>query len=1062
MKIRIIKHFSFCCCLLFCSSNLFGQQNLNGRLLDSATKEPVKGATLTLHLKKSKTHSDDNGYFLLATSPVEDLLEITSIGYKPLIITIPLGTINLGNLYISQNIADLSEVHISTGYQKLTTEKTTGAYTVINTDLLNRKPGTDILNRLEDVTPGLSFNKNRDAGPNSISIRGLSTIFANSQPLVILDNFPYNGDIGNINPNDVASVTVLKDAAAASIWGARAGNGVIVITTKKGRYNAPFQVSANINTVLSEKGDLFYQPLMSSADFIGLERIRFDRGLYDALELAGIAALSPAVKLFIDRREDRITKDQLESALQELGNYDVRNDKQKYLYRQGLNQQYALNMNGGNENRLYYISTGYDRNIASAKGNSYSRFTGNLGNDMTFFNQRLEIGTRMIFTHTSNTNNGYNFSSPYPYARLTDIAGIPTVIPQFSPSYLDAIQQQGLLDWSLNPIREQKLLNNTSKLTDYRLNFNVGYKLTSILKAELSYQYTQSLGQSANIYDADSFMARNLINRFTQVSTANTLAFPIPRGGIKDQANSDLNGHNFRAQLNLNKILDKHSIMGIAGYEVSDFKNMNSNYRLYGYDDLYASSKTVDYVNTYTQYVDGTAALIPNMDGQSDLTDRFISYYANGSYIYDGKYIINASGRLDRSNIFGVKANQKGVPLYSIGIGWNIAKESFYNWNWLSVLKARLTYGYNGNVDKTLSAYTTASYDSGSASPSKLPSATVQNPPNPELRWERVRVTNFGIDFETKGEVLKGSIDLYQKKGTDLIGSTLFPPSSGITVFRGNTADTQVDGLDLSLSAKIGQGALIWQPVLIVGIAKDKVTKYKVDATSTTYLQSSEGGGGAYPLEGKPLFALYSYPWAGLDPLTGDPQGMFNGSTSKDYLQIITQTRPEELVYHGSARPTTFGSLIQNLSWKSWRLSININYRLGYYFRRNSVNYSTLLNGIQGHADYAIRWKNPGDENQTAVPSMPADVNASRSEFYNYASVLVEKGDHVRLQDLSLNYTPGQHFLKYLPFKRLTLSLYAGNLAILWKATKSKLDPDYPFATVAPVRTYSAGLKLDL
>ncbi|PTS98424.1 SusC/RagA family TonB-linked outer membrane protein [Pedobacter sp. HMWF019] len=1034
-------------------SSLFAQQNTTGKVIDSLTHQPVSGANIILKRKQSKTLSDQDGRFSIALSPVNDILEVSFVGYQKLILEIPAGKTNLGILYLVPANGTLNQVEISTGYQKLSPERTTGSYSLINNQQLNRSPGTDILSRLADVTPGLSFNKNRDAGQNSISIRGLSTIFANAQPLIILDNFPYNGDIENINPNDVASITVLKDAAAASIWGARAGNGVIVITTKKGNYNSSFRLSLSANSILSAKPDLFYQPLMSSKDFIEVERLRFNKGLYDAAEQGGIVALSPAVQLLIDHRENRISNAELENQLSALGKHDIRNDKEKYLYQPAFNQQYALNLSGGNTDRFYYLSGGYDRNLASAKGNGYKRYTFNASQNMAFLDHKLELNTRFIFTNSISTQNAFNFNDPYPYARLTNDAGDPIAIPSFSTAYLKTIQQMGLMDWSLNPIIEQQLANNQSKTTDYRMNLNLSYKLTKAIRAELSYQYSESLTEANNNYSADSYMARDLINRFTQVGVDQSLSFPIPKGGLLDNSKSNLNGYNLRAQVNINQSWGKHVISGISGYEISDFKTLNSAYRLYGYDDAHATSKTVNYVNTFTQFLDGTSALIPNLDQQSELTDRFISYYTNGAYTYDQKYTVNASARLDKSNIFGVKTNQKGVPLYSAGLSWTASKESFYPLEWLPVLKTRLTYGYNGNVDKTLSAYTTASYDSGSSSPSHLPFATVQNPPNPELRWERTKVINLGLDFESKAQFIKGSIDFYWKKGIDLIGTAPFPPSSGITVFKGNTASTRVNGMDLSLSSNISYGQVKWQPNLTVSLAKDVVTSYKVKAPGTTYLQNSDGSVGAFPLEGKPLYALYSYKWAGLDPTTGDPQGYVNGAISKDYLAITTQTATEDLVYNGPARPTIFGSFIQNFSYKGWQLSININYRFGYYFRRNSVNYSLLLNGVPSNADYAQRWQKPGDELFTNVPSMPGDIDAARSTFYNYAQILVEKADNIRLQDISLRCSP---------FKRITFTLYAGNLAILWKATKSKLDPDYPLDTYAPPKTFSAGLKLEL
>ncbi|RZS95782.1 TonB-dependent receptor plug domain-containing protein [Cecembia calidifontis] len=220
----------------------------------------------------------------------------------------------------------LSEVEIvSTGYQQLPKERATESFVQVENELISRRITTNLIDRLEDITPGLRFNR---TGTDPINIRGRDTLFANNRPLVIIDNFPYDGPLENINPNDVESITVLRDAAAASIWGARAGNGVIVINTKRGGFNTPVTVSITSNISTTDRQDAFYRPLMGTQDYISIERDLFNRGFYAGTENSIVRApLSPVIETLIDARDGRITQQQADNIIEGFSMMDVRNDQ---------------------------------------------------------------------------------------------------------------------------------------------------------------------------------------------------------------------------------------------------------------------------------------------------------------------------------------------------------------------------------------------------------------------------------------------------------------------------------------------------------------------------------------------------------------------------------------------------------------------------------------------------------------------------------------------------------------------------------------------------------------
>lgn len=584
------------------------------------------------------------------------------------------------------------------------------------------------------------------------------------------------------------------------------------------------------------------------------------------------------------------------------------------------------------------------------------------------------------------------------------------------------------------------------------------YRLTEGFHAGIIYQFNRSSGRTRNLEGSDSYFARDLVNTYTIVNPDGTLTRPIPAGGILDQAFNSFDSHNIRASLNYTKTMNRHQLSSVAGWEVRKVNTTTGNHRSYGYDDDHASSSPVDYITLFKRYNNPSATQsIPNTDFDAALTDRFISYYANSAYTYNSRYTFSASARLDQSNLFGVKSNQKGVPLWSAGLAWNISDEKFYKLAALPYLRMRLSYGHTGNIDKSLSSFTTAVYSRTVASQTRLPYATIQNPPNPELRWERVKIWNAGLDFSTLANRLSGSVEFYNKAGYDLIGDTRFPPSSGIVNFRGNTANTRGKGVDLTLTTLNINRRIRWNTDILFSWNKEEVSKYLVKSGSANYLQFGVAGG--VPLEGRPLYAIYSYDWNGLDPKTGDPVGFLNNAPSLDYARIISTSTPETIHFNGSSKPLLFGALRNTWSYRGLSASVNITYRLGYYFRKNSVTYGNS-NGLGTHGDYSNRWQNPGDELSTTVPSVPVSANTNRDNFYLYSGVLVQKGDHIRIQDVNIGYDLSTLRLRNIKLQRAEVYCYANNLGLLWKANKVGIDPDYQAGP--PPFSLSAGIRIGL
>jgi len=1051
---------------------------INGRVIDENGK-PLPGATIKIRNSKYTVASDENGDFRFVHAPDSSYLVISFIGYKTKEVQAPKDG-SLIVIPLEPDASTLKEVNVSTGYQTIPLERATGSFSYVDKEALDRKVSTDIISKLEGITSGIVFNVNPD-GSKEIAVRDRSTIFGYSQPLIVVDNFPYDGDINNINPNDVESVTVLKDAAAASIWGVRAGNGVIVITTRRGKFNAPMRIEVNSSVTVSAKPNLDYNPnFLDATDFINVEKTLFNQGFYTAdLNDPTAPPISPVVNLLNEAANGTISQSAANAQINAFKNDDVRNDLQKYFYRNAVDQQYNLNINGGTEKTAYTFSAGYDKNLPMQVGGEYDRIT--INSQSTFnITKNLSVIAGLNYTQektqTDNTlssiyTGGGAGKGIYPYAQLADARGNPLpIVKDYSSSFVSTAPADGLLNWQFSPLQELRDGDNisTSNNYDVRLNTGLSYKIMKGLSVDVKYQYERALTPSQTINDADSYYARNLVNEFSTVSGGSVTNMVIPDGGVLQTVNNDLSSQNLRSQISYAEDWGKNSVNVIAGSEIRQIQVSGSGNVEYGYDKSTGNYQPVDFYDQFPTYPSGNYAAVQGPPDNTGTLNRYRSYFANGAYTYDQRYTFSASGRIDQSNLFGVNANLKSVPLWSIGFKWDINKEKFYDISWLPILKLRATYGYDGNVDNSLAAVTTLLYLQG-ASYTNANYAIVTNAPNSSLRWEKDALMNLGIDFGLKKNVLSGSIEYYTKSGTDLIGDESLAPSSGYTAtgvgsaffYRGNFSDMSGNGIDVELHSININTAFRWTTHFLFSYATDKITKYDGSVSPSALLSAGgdNGSGFLYPNVGKPLYGIYSYKWGGLDPQNGNPRGYVNGVLSEDYSTLINPTSTDNLVYNGPARPTMFGGMSNTFSYKNFSLTANISYKLGYYFRRTSIDYSTLFNGWLGNSDFTKRWQKPGDEKTTIVPSMPATDDPQRDDFYLGSSALVDNGDNVRFQDASLSYDFQQKNFKKMPFTHLQVYIYASNLGLIWTANKDHLDPDYPQGGVPAPHSIALGIK---
>jgi TonB-linked SusC/RagA family outer membrane protein len=1038
--------------------------NITGMICDE-NKKALHGAVIKIKNTSRGTQTGESGFFVMNSIPVKTTLIITYVGYKPEEVVVTGKTIIK---QMSVKVEQLQEVSIlSNGYQFIPKERATGSFTLLDSALINRRVNSNILDRLDGVTSGVIFNKNTAGNTPVISIRDRSTIFADTNPLIVLDNFPYDGDMNNINPQDMESITILKDAAAASIWGSRAGNGVIVMTTKKGRFNQKPTYQFNSNISIGGKPDSYFKEQLTNRDYIATEQFLFDKGKYNSKINSGYASLSPAVEVMLLQRKNVVTEAEKIQMLDSIAAHDNRRDLNDYLYRNSFTQQYQLNVSGGGIHNKYYVSIGYDKNRANKVIHSADRYTMNVSNTTTFFKSKAQFITGLLFSSNNNSIKGSDYLPIYPYERIADVNGNALAVTDgtLSLNYADTAGNGKLLDWHYRPLDELQEKYHTffSKMTNYKINLGLDYKIIQNFSFSFHYTYDKGINEYDENHKSDSYFTRNLINSFTEINqVSGAVITPVPAGDIFLTGLNSYSSHYGRGQLTYeNEFSKKHAINGIAGYEIKDYNNSQSYNTLYGYDPATATNLngSVNPAKYFPYYYNSSTSRIPLPIANSGTTDRYISYFINSSYTYDQKYIFSLSARRDQSNLFGVKSNQKGIPLWSAGFAWHISKEDYYQFGKLPYLKLRATFGYNGNVDKTTSAYlTTQSINGGNDW--GMPVLQVNNPPNPSLRWEKVRNINLGLDFGTNDNKIAGSVDFWMKDGIDLIGQSPIAPQTGVSIFKGNSANTQSKGIDFIInSVNMESPDIKWQSTFLFNYNTDKVTRYNANKSSNSDIVSANY---INPLEGYSYYSIFSYRWMGLDT-NGDPQTLLNGYTSRDYAAVSNSTNVADLVYSGTTRPKYYGAFRNTFRYRSWELSVNILYRYDYYFRRPSLNNFALYQGngyasSYQQADYNLRWQKPGDEKFTTVPALLYPAKSSRDDIYTYASILVEKADHIRLQDVRLDYIINKDKLRNSPFSALNLYFYATNLGTIWKATHKKTDPDYPAGTPLPAVT-SLGLK---
>ena len=678
---------------------------------------PLEGAGVFVKGTSNGTVSDQDGEWSLTVSGTNVILVAAYIGMDD--IEVPLGNRNSLNLVMKTSYQFLDQV-VVTGYQTISRERSAGAFANVSGESVRNQGNIhgNLLRSLEGSAAGLSVSETADGV--TYLIRGVSSINSKKEPLFIVDGVAMTKEQMDkmVNPNDVESVNFLKDATAASIWGDQAANGVIVVSTRKGRAG-DLRINYNGSFTFKGKPDWSYMDMMTSEQFVKTAIEVFDPQTYKWSDVQNntygtgndYRIILPHEYPLYQYYLGEISMDQRDAALNALAGTNGRKEYEKYFMSNAYLMNHSVSFSGGTEKSNFYVSLENQRTQGTDKDieDEYR----------LFFRDGLKLGTRvdldisahLFYSDSRSQLQSYDMRSSLPYMSYYDADGNELSLTNYimSDAYRESVE--GITGISLAYYPVSDFLSNPAVSKTLGANANAGLtvKIADWLSYEGRFQYSLTNGTSESFLTPSSFGVR--LER-AQGTDVNGVQYLPSSGGHYTFASSSMSSYTVRNQLNLDKTLGKggiHRLTGVAGFEFSSRRTGSNSTFMRGYDmqtmqyifydDYYLSRTGVKNPALPSFASSSTNTFDPNSYSQSDMEYRFVSMYANGAYTLKDKYSFNASVRVDQSNLFGSDPSVQFKPIWSAGAIWNMSKEDFmksYS-NWLNRLNLRASFGYAGN-----------------------------------------------------------------------------------------------------------------------------------------------------------------------------------------------------------------------------------------------------------------------------------------------------------------------------------------------------------------------------
>ncbi|GAA4298374.1 SusC/RagA family TonB-linked outer membrane protein [Aestuariibaculum suncheonense] len=1073
--------------ILIKKSSIFQSIKITGQVLDQ-TGLPIPGVTVLIKGTLKGVSTDFDGKYSIVVPSSENILVFSALGFKKKEVLVD--NQNVINILLEEDIAELDAVElVSTGYQTISKERSAGSYSKPDMDVFqNRSSSMNVAERLDGLVPGLTVNRSPGAELfNPILVRGLSTLqLTQTSPLIVVDGIPI-ADIApqstsaialsgllNINPQDIKDITVLKDATAASIWGARAANGVIVINTKKG--NSTGETEFQYDTFVSTEGrsDLDYLRTLESKDFIQVVEDIFDpvRNPYNSVTgfTTSGNGIPPHERILYDEYRGVISSGAARRSLDSLASINNRDQIEKIWYRPSILTTHTLSVSGGADKYSFYASGNYTGTQSHTPGEKDNRYKLN-------FRQNFDVGKRVnidlitdITYQDKFSPNNINIDSRFlPYQLFRDANGNNiemSYMTELNDSIRSVMEDASRINLSYTPLNEIDYAYTKSNTKSIRNILGFDADIVKGLKFQGKYGYTVNIVDNESYTDHLAIGERTELVEFTVVPSAGSApVYYLPStGGKYATRGTDVKAWTIRNQLSYIKDWNnrKHQLNLIAGQEAQEQLSIVKTSQVRGYDDRLQTYEQIDYgnlarvdnvvkPNAYNFPLYGLVFSSLNQEryfGRGETISRFTSYYGNVAYTYNQKYSLNASVRNDQSNLFGLDKSAQNKPVWSVGGRWDLGRETFLkNSGWLNMLALRATYGIAGNAPRPGSA---ASFDILTPTSSFFFPETglrISTPGNRKLSWERTATKNFGIDFNFIGRI-SGSIDYYQRRTEDLLGTIPTNPLTGYSSVTGNLGDIENDGVEMSLQTRnIVLKDFSWTSTLNIAYNKNTLTKLNLTEETT----SGDVRVREQFVVGYPTFGLFAYDYVGLDE-NGDPQiRLADGTITKD----PNVTTPEDIKFMGTTQPKWNGGFGNTFAYKNLSLNINTVYSFGHVMRRDVNNFysgTRLLPGnfnfLSGNIneDFLNRWQQSGDENTTDIPRHVVAEDGTRyTNYYVYGNSNVISGSFIKIRDINLVYRlPSKIFGNISWINQVTVRGQVSNI-LLWADNDYGIDPEYHF-----------------
>ena len=1030
------------------SLGMSAQQVVRGQVTD-ASGEPLIGATIQPVGGGNGAATDVNGEFSLNLPYNVKTLKVSYVGYKTQELPIqPNMAITL-----SDSGTALDEVMV-VAYGTAKKTSYTGSAEAVTNKKLELRPVTDATKALEGNVAGLQVTSasGQPGSSPTIQIRGYGSINASSQPLYVVDGAPYDGNLASINPSDIESMTVLKDASAAALYGARGANGVVMITTKKGvegRSNVMWRSTFGWSSRATKRYELVDQKEFVQLYYEALRNVQLEQGKdwIEAEEIAratlsselGGEMYNPFKNYTWDNLIDPVTG-QVRADAQSVWNEDWYDSVTR---NNAFRHEHQLQVTGGTEHAQYLMSLGYLNEQGTLKTTNYERYTGRANIDSKITDWLAASINASLAHATSNFNDYSDTSTSNPWYTAQFVS------PLF-PVYLKDIDGKNVYDSDGNIQYDWGEGSRPGNMSDFSslgmlmldkawVKRDVAGLRTGLVLGsdQAKYGWRQGLKLAAN-FSMDYLNMNN--TRYMNSQHGNQ----ANAGGLMSKYNRRTQSYTFNQLLTWDRTFGDHTIGLLVGHE------------WYAYDYSYLLAQKTNLVEGIYELRPGTT--LDDADSYS-IKYRINSWLGRANYNYAGRYFLSASLRQDQSSRFHPDHN-KGT-FWSVGANWRVSGEKFMeNVGWVDNLSVKASYGEQGN-DALSSYYAWQSlYDLSYSNAANI-GAMIMSLENKTVSWEKSQNFNAGFETILFNHRMQLSVEFYNRLTKNMLLERPMALSTGFTGFMDNVGDMRNRGVEGSLRiTPIRTADFEWNISAMATFNKNKVVKLTKEAPVLTY-------GVRVIEEGKPIYTYYMPKSAGVDPANGhalywayeidDETGeKIEGS---DYITDNKSIAANCKYYLGSRQPDLFGSLGTDLSWRGLTLSVLTTYSLGGKVLDGlySSTMSMMYPDKNWHKNMLRRWQKPGDV--TDVPrSFINDPLVITSDRY-----LID-ASYFAIKNITLAYALPNNWVNKMGMTGARIFGSVDNLA-LWTHLDG-MDPQYNFSggtnyDYAPNRTYTVGIELN-